>query len=113
VTAGEAGDRLARSQEHVRTALNQWDAVDLKACQSVCLALQSALTELAAVQREIRTAGPANRAALMLRLGWIRGDASRLARLIDASQAYYRGLDLCAGGGDSGPRSLSLELGQA
>jgi len=56
--------------------------------------------------------GPPPPPALTLRLAWIRNDAARLARLVEASQSFHRGLALRLGAGPSVPPA-SADLGRA
>jgi hypothetical protein len=106
-TDGEIADRVTRSQELLSAAVQQWDAADLTACGNVCRRLEEAIAELELAKRrvgEVGSAGP----AVVLRLGWIRNDAARLTRLIDAAHSYRRAVHPC-----SGAASSTVELGEA
>ena len=102
-------DGVARSRRHVTAALQEWDAVNLAACERACESLRNALGDLECA-RNAALAAPGSAPALAKTLDEIRRDAERLARLIDSSQAFYRGMSFTP---DSTAAQESIGLGQA
>jgi len=92
--AVDFSESVARSQAYLRDALEQWDASDLQASERVCDFLRRASDELERARRGFDAGPRAGRAKATLHLAWIRSDAARLTRLIEASQAFHRGLAL-------------------
>jgi hypothetical protein len=114
--AGDMAERVVRSQARLRAALEEWEAVDLAACESARQELQEAVEEMKCACSGAAAVSPMRVPALIVKLRSIRRDALRLAKLIDAAQAYYRGLALRAGAepiGGSGEQIPSGKWGQA
>lgn len=101
VVRDDVRDLVMRAETHVRNALEHWEAANPHISAECCELLRMAVTDLAEAQQATEQGRVANDESMQKGLGQLRANVNLMARLVDASAAFCRGMALHIGAGDS------------
>jgi hypothetical protein len=83
---------ISGAESLVRAALENWDAGDLDGCSHCGQDLHSAIREMEAAQAALGSQRLVAASDTVLRVRRIQEDIDRLSRMVDAAEAFARGL---------------------
>jgi hypothetical protein len=116
-TNREPGEHAARAQAHLDHAFRVWSAAEPGAREATCELLQKAINEMEGAREALTWQERRLDPELRARMRNMQKSASSLARIVDASAAFWRGIGLrmetSVANDESGTPSGSREWGRA